>query len=215
MKHLFFGLFVIMLPQLLMAQQPDAPLPPQPPQPPQKETFSKEMETMQQQLKQQMKVLQDSVAALSRRFSESAAARDLKGAFHEGFNDTKPEWNLPPLPDLPPVPPLPDLQEALDNALEEWRERDFRFEMPAIPELEEGWGKALDEFKDFHFRFEGPEPPEVPFPEDAPRLQELENQMEHLQMEEEWRDRYSYPGHHEKRHQQILEMLPFYQFFKS
>ena len=139
MKQFLFGLLILVLPELMLAQQPASPSLPSPPN---DESFKKQVEIMKQQMHRQMSMLQDSIAEWRRQLSESDAGREIKDALQDGLKDFRNEWNRPPLPVLPPLA-----------------------DIPPVPEMQQAWSELLDELQDLHFRFEAPLAPDVPEPE--------------------------------------------------
>lgn len=134
MKKCLLGLLILVLPELISAQQPSAPSLPSPPN---DEAFKKQVEIMQQQMHRQMIMLQDSIAEWRRQLSESDAGREIKDA----LKDFKNELKMPPFPALPPLA-----------------------DIPPVPEMQQAWGELLDELQDLHFHFEAPPAPDVPEP---------------------------------------------------
>lgn len=142
MKQFFFGLMILIMPQLSSAQPPSAP--PQP-LPPNDETFKEQVEIMKDQLNRQISMLQDSITVWSRQFNESDAGREMKDVLQDGLRNFKNQLDMPPLPVLPPLA-----------------------DIPPVPEMQQAWGKLLDELQGLHFRFEAPLAPNVPEPEVVP-----------------------------------------------
>lgn len=149
MKQFFFGLMILIMPQLSSAQPPSVP--PQP-LPTNDETFSEQVEIMKDQLNRQMSMLQDSITAWSRQFNESDAGREMKDVLQDGLRNFKNQLDIPPLPVLPPLA-----------------------DIPPVPEMQQAWGKLLDELQDLHFRFEVPSAPDVPELEAVPLPPDLKH----------------------------------------
>ncbi|MEO6169218.1 MAG: hypothetical protein ABIO46_14910, partial [Chitinophagales bacterium] len=169
---------------------------------------------MQEQLQKQMNVLQESISTLSQQLEKSNAVHDVDHYFNEKFRVQDEDFEMPPTPPLPLIPSCPGIEEEYRKAMNCLREQDFHRSLLDIPEMGAEWSRALSELRELDFRFEVPELPEITAPNHEMQLPELYRELDHL--------RFDLPNlqppslkRSEKKHEEFLKMLPFYEFFKS
>lgn len=195
MKYLALILLVALVPPAVLGQQKNSITPQQ------QEQFKKEMEDFKTQLQGEIKALQDSLGKLSKQLAEQHPPAKWEG--RDFF------------PGLPPVPPEPGCSTPCDRD-HSWEEGYYRFRMPELPELPE-WS----------YKFELPPLPEIPA---VPFMPGDNFEWYTPGGNEEW-FRFHYPGYdfdresippsdhyyknHKHHNEDLLEMLPFYKFFKS
>lgn len=208
MKQLLFGLFIIVVPFFTNAQQSN----PGATAKNENEALKKEMQAMQEQLQSEMKALQESISKLNQQLEKSNAVRDFDRYFNEKFRDHAEDFEMPSPP--PMQPPAPGTKEDCRSQRDCLQDQDFHRALPAIPEIGEEWSKALDELHRLDFRFEVPELREVAIPEQELELPELYRELDRLRFDLPDLQQPSWKRS-EKRHEEFLKMLPFYDLFKS
>lgn len=194
MKQLLLILLVLLSPVIAFPQQKNI-LTPQ-----QQEQFKKQMEEFQQQMKDEVKALQDSVTKLREELSKREGER-MKG-WEWSFHNLVPEIQkeLKDLPEVPCPPHTPSNDwENLQRDHQYYKDWNFGLNVPSppesprdwnfdlhIPELNNEWFHVMP--REYHLEIPRPLPPE---------------------------DIYPYYRNHRHRYEDLLEMLPFYNLFKS
>lgn len=211
MKSIFLSLLIAALPFIGFAQQKNTPSQ-------QQDQFKKEMEELKLQLQGQVNSMRDSLAKLSQQLSKMEAERmqEFDKSFHKGLHEMDENLRLPGLSEMPPF------DEEWSKALEEFKQEDFKFECPPIPDFNSDWSKALGELREYDFRFEMPEMPEVPPVPDFDFDYDIPEFHRYYKDPQQWKFDLNMP-HRESplwkrrgnRHEEFLEMLPFYEMFKS
>ncbi|HUM48084.1 MAG TPA: hypothetical protein PLD84_14225 [Chitinophagales bacterium] len=210
MIQLLFGLFIIAVPFFTNAQQSN----PVAPSKNENEALKKEMQAMHDQLQKQMNALQESISKLNQQIEKSNAARDMEDYLDKKFRRPFEDFELPPTPSMPPIPPMPGVEEEYRKAMDCFREQDFHRSLPDVPEMREEWSRAMDELHGLDLRFEVPQLPETTMPYNELKLPELHRELDHLRFD---MPNIQHPSwkRSEKRHEEFLKMLPFYDLFKS
>jgi hypothetical protein len=195
MRYVALILLVALLPAAMFGQQKNSMTQQQ------QEQFKKEIEDFKNQLQGEIKALQDSLGKMSKQLAEQDESSKWKGRFF--------------YPAVPPVPGQPGCNTPCDPN-HSWEEGYYRFRMPELPEL-----------PDWSYKFEMPPLREIP---PVPFMPGENFQLEAPGAHERWfrfyypRDDYDwestppsdhYYKNHKHHNEDLLEMLPFYKFFKS